>query len=179
MKNIAFIVEGLSDKVVVETLARRLLPPGVAYHTVPLGGKAALPTAYVTVLELLHNGFEHVFILFDSDSTRRSDIEDGVYEVAQTLGEHRISPELVTICPVVPEIETWLLANFKERPEIYRDIKMRLAEEMNRQRVTRDDYEKIAQVINLYHLRERSESFSFFADKLLEVTTDSTVAAHV
>jgi hypothetical protein len=103
---IGFIVEGDGDRAAVESVARKLLP-GVRIHTVRLGGKAALPTAYTSVIELLRKGYDHVFIVFDADTT------DGKVAAAQrrtveaSLREHKLD-ERTTVVAATPTVEEWL-----------------------------------------------------------------------
>src|SRR5688572_8933187 len=85
---IGFIVEGDTDKAIVETLARRILPRGTRLHTVRLGSKIALPTAYTSVIEFLRKDYDHVWIIFDADTTEESLISAERAEVEASLRKY-------------------------------------------------------------------------------------------
>src|SRR5208283_4726955 len=101
---LGLIVEGDWDKVIAESLAKRVLPPSVHVQTVRLGGKAALTTAYTTVFTFLSRGYEHAVLLFDADSSIAEVVAERRRRVEASLVEHHVS-DRATAIPVVPVIE--------------------------------------------------------------------------
>lgn len=69
---LGFIVEDDTDKIIVETLARRFLSAGVQFHIVRSGG---FHSAYITVFKFLEKSYNHIMILFDTDSADQHSIE--------------------------------------------------------------------------------------------------------
>lgn len=110
---LGFIVEGTADKQIVEALARRLLPVGVKFHTVRLGGIVAIPTAYTTVLLMRSKGYDHVTLVFDADSSIPASVATKKRYVEAPLAEHHVS-DVTTVCPAVPQIEGWILAGLAD-----------------------------------------------------------------
>ena len=103
---IGFLVEGNGDKAAVEAVARRLLPRGVRFHTIRLGGKPALGTAYTSVFDLLGMGYDHVVILINALSSDERTAGDDRIRVESGLAEHRLQ-EHATVIVAVPDTAAW------------------------------------------------------------------------
>lgn len=161
---LAFIVEGDLDRVVVETLARQIwseAPPKI--HTVRLGGKAAVPWVWSTVLALLdEKDYDHVVIVLDADSASPDDVEVQRAAVRAQLGQHHLGEEEVSIVFAVPELEAWLIADHDEEPE--HNSRARFEALFGRR--TPSKMESRAQVLDLGVARERSPSLDAFVRTL-------------
>lgn len=144
---IGFIVEGDPDKAVVEALARRVLPAGVEFHTVRLGGKAALPMAYTSVLTLLAKSYDHVVVLFDTDSTLPESNAQQKEQVEESLREHGVA-DRTSVCPAVPTVRDWILGG---------------RQDVGSHRIGIDELRDFAQRLDLQQLKERNSSFAEFA----------------
>ena len=108
--------------------------PNTVVKTVRLGGKAALPTAHTTAALFLEQGFDHVFIVFDADTTDQQESESQRLAIEETLAEHGLSGR-VTVIPVVPTIHVWLSPRHRhDRPaperlsSLVNDIDLQLLE---------------------------------------------------
>lgn len=161
-----FIVEGDTDKAIAETLIRRMLPSSIQLHTVRLGGKIALPSAYTTVALFLDRGHEHVFILFDTDSTIASVIARQRREVEAPLREHHLL-DRAAVCPVVPTIEAWLLAGMADQPDSVPDPKAELTRTLRIRPSDVGALARLATTIDLDLARRRNASFAEFTDAVL------------
>ena len=120
---IGFVVEGEVDKAFVEELARRVLSPKLGQdelrvHAVRLGSEIALPWAYSSVLMLLEEKeYQHVLVVMDADTGRRSEAERKRHRIEDMMREHHLTKDEVSVCIAVPEIEAWLLAEYLPEPE--------------------------------------------------------------
>ncbi|MDM8549973.1 hypothetical protein QUF72_07855 [Desulfobacterales bacterium HSG2] len=164
MKNfkLGFIVEGDTDKVIIETLARRLLPSDTQFHTVRTGSKSELfHSAHITVFKFLDKAYNHVIALFDTDSTDQDSIGERVLNCEEQFRRYDLLKQ-VTVCPVIPEIEVWLLANYFEPFEIYRP-KVMLAETIQEKQL---DIEKLVQTADINLMKKRNASFASFVEML-------------
>jgi hypothetical protein len=172
MRRIGFIVEGDLDRSIVEPLALRLLAgKPFAPQFIRVGGKAAFSSAYVTALKLLdRRRYEHVIVLFDADTIEPADIEWQREHIEQTLRQHQLGPEDVSVCVAVPAIEAWLLTRYLENPESLADAKEALARQLAGTRVTPSVAARLAEELDLELARRRATSFRQFADTLDFVT---------
>lgn len=97
-ERIAFVVEGDTDKAVAEALARRvwrILPERM--RTVRLGGRAAVPWLWETVLTLLEEkGYDHVVVLLDADE-EHDHADDALDEIKAALASHHIDEKNVSV----------------------------------------------------------------------------------
>ena len=156
---LAFIVEGDTDRVVVETLARQVWSAPPKIHTVRLGGKAAVPWVWSTVLALLdEKNYDHVVILLDADSTSPDDVEVQRAAIRAQLRQHHFGEEEVSIAFAVPELEAWLIADRAKEPE--RDSRARFEALFGGR--TPEIIEQRARALNLDVARERSPSLDEF-----------------
>lgn len=170
---IGFIVEGDSDKLIVEEIARRVLstrldPDPFKVHAVRLGSKIALPWAYSSVLALLDEAaYDHVVIVLDADSARAADIDRKKRRIEETLREHRLTPNEVSVCLAVPQIEAWLLAPSISKPEDIPDPKLELERtELCGGKFEVDRARKIGSTLDIEVARRRSPSFEQFVSTL-------------
>lgn len=116
---IAFIVEGDRDRLAVEALARRIWRDALHMHTVRLGGKAAVPWLWSAVMTLLdEKHYDHVVVVLDADTTSEETIEYQREALWKQLTEHRVTQDEVTIILAVPELESWLLSDQTEDPDL-------------------------------------------------------------
>ncbi|MDM8549972.1 DUF433 domain-containing protein [Desulfobacterales bacterium HSG2] len=166
MKNLklSFIVEDKVDKIIVGTLVHRILPSNIQIYTVTKG-KSHFHLNYITVFEFLDKAYNHVIFLFDTDSADQVSVKQNVREYEREFRKHNLQ-RWVTVCPVVPQIEAWLLGNYLERPEIYREPTAMLAEAMQVEKLTGEDMEKIAQAADIDRMKKRNASFSSFVELL-------------
>lgn len=158
---VGFIVEGEHDRIVVETIAGRVLPDGATLRTVRIGGKAALGSIYSTVWAFREAAYDAVLVVFDTDA---DDLESQTTRVRRDLERHGIR-EGVAICPASPELEAWLLAMTTDDPESLARPRRRLAETLGRTPDAKD-YERMARELDLEIVARRSPSFRAFLESL-------------
>lgn len=163
-KKLGFIVEGDFDKEVIETLAVRLLGERFHIHTVRLGGKAALPWVWSTVLDLQARDYSHIIILFDADVSSESDVERQRREVEMNLQQHGAARN-TAVCLAVPAIETWLLTSGPPRPEARSDPKGVLEMRLGRP-LQPGDGARLADELDIEQARKNSRSFEQFVQTL-------------
>jgi hypothetical protein len=126
-KKIGFIVEGDVDKQVIAALVARIVPT-VEFKVVRLGGKAALTTAHTTAALFLHRGYSRVFIVFDTDTTDKAEIETQRAAVESSLREHDLLADC-TIVPIAPSIHVWMSSKFLDgdRPSRVSELVQRIS----------------------------------------------------
>ncbi|HEU4410369.1 MAG TPA: DUF4276 family protein [Polyangiaceae bacterium] len=165
-ERIAFVVEGDADKAVVESLAKRIWQtPPERVHTVRLGGRAAVPWLWATVLTLLdEKHYNHVVVLLDADTADGEKAADRVEELKAELLKHRITDDSVSIFLAVPELEAWLLAATEENPEVP-GAKQRLRAALP-EATSPDELARLASKLNLREARRRSPSLNTFLSAL-------------
>ncbi len=177
---IGFIVEGDTDKPIVEEIAQRVLSPRFGavpfkVHAVRLGSEIALPWAYSSVLALLdESAYDHVVIVLDADSVRTTDVERKKRRIDEMMREHSLTSDEVSVCLAVPEIEAWLLTEDLEEPENHPDPKSKLEEKLQNRKLTAERAGQLAKELDITRDRKRSPSLEQFvstlerlADKLL------------
>lgn len=175
-KKIGFIVEGDFDKEVVETLAVRLLGDRFHPHTIRLGGKAALPWVWSTVLDLQARGYSHVIIVFDADVSIESEAERQRREVEMNLQQHGAARN-TSVCLAAPTIEAWLLANERMQPGDRSDPKGALHGRLPHQ-LRSGDGARLAEELDIEQARKNSWSFEQFVRTLQSLTKRSESIAH-
>jgi len=175
-KKLGFIVEGDFDKEVIETLAVRLLGARFHVHTVRLGGKAALPWVWSTVLDLQARDYSHVIILFDADVSSESEVERQRREVELNLQQHGAAQN-TSVCLAVPTIEAWLLSNEPMRPEARSDPKGVLEMHLGRP-LQPGDGARLADDLNIEQTRKNSRSFEQFFQALHALTKRPESTSH-
>jgi hypothetical protein len=163
-QRIAFVVEGDPDKAVVEALAQRIWRvPSERIRTVRLGGRAAIPWLWDTVLTLLEDkGYDHVVVLLDAHDDEEDPEEAAsalVAEIKAELATHRIDEKRVSILLAVPVLEAWLLADREEQPEVP-DAKQRLHGILGRW--SPDKLAEMVRDLDLDKARRRSPSLDAF-----------------
>jgi hypothetical protein len=104
---LGFLVEGDTDRLVVEAIARRILPRGISFHTVRVGGKAALMSAYTSAIVLLSKGYDHVILIFDADTQDPESVVKQQVAIETTLVDHHLQ-EKVTVVAAIPTVTAWL-----------------------------------------------------------------------
>ena len=162
---LGFVVEGDRDRAILEALTRRLLPTGFQTHFVRLGGKAALPWAYTTVLDFLQKGYSHVFIVFDADTSDPAQVSRQREESLSILRRHGLA-EHVSLCIAVPEIEAWLLAGLRQRPEQAASPKRIIAERLGLAGSSLVSLQRTAHELDLETAAARSPSLREFVRAL-------------
>ncbi len=162
---LGFIVADDKDEIIIEVLARRILPESVQFHIVPSKG---FHSAYITVFKFLEKSYNHIIILFDTDSADQYSIEHRQQTYGEEIRKYKLQ-RWVTFCPVVPQMEAWLLGNYIERPEIYRDPEKMLAETLQIKELTLDVMKEIAQTADIELMKKRNASFASFVDMLQNI----------
>jgi hypothetical protein len=166
-ERIAFVVEGDHDKAVVEALAQRIwrVPPE-RMRTVRLGGRAAIPWLWDTVVTLLEEkGYDHVVVLLDADDDDEDSEEAAglVAEIKAELANHHIDEKKVSVLLAVPMLEAWLLADTEEQPEVP-DARKRLRNLLGRW--SPDKLADMVRNLDLDKARRRSPSLHMFLAEL-------------
>ncbi len=111
MKQLVFLLEEESMRVVLEHLLPRVLPPGIEFLAVPHEGKADLRKAIPNKLAHWHRapgdsvGF---VIVHDRDSADCHTLKDDLTRLCQGRGDW---PVLIRI--PCPELESWYLGDLK------------------------------------------------------------------
>ncbi|HFD40459.1 MAG TPA: hypothetical protein ENJ31_11510 [Anaerolineae bacterium] len=177
-RKLGFIVEGDTDRIIVESFAQRLLPEGWRFHTVRLGGKAALPWAYTTVLMFLEEGYEHVIIVFDTDSLDEMEIARQKWEVVSTLEAHQVAHQ-TTVCPAVPVIEAWLLDDtYDGWPESLMQPQAALARQLGVSQLSPPVIRRQAMTLNIERAARRNSSLQCFITAIRNITQRSHEPAY-
>lgn len=167
---IGFIVEGNTDRQIVEAMARQVLGERFLISTVRLGGLAALPWAYTTVFKFIEKGYSKIILVLDANSVDPEEIAEKKHRVEQSFREHALE-ERIEVCFATPVIESWLLAKFQENPEDESDPKTAL----QRREVTLD-FRGLIEQLDLVEARRRSPSLDEFL-KVLEVIKSQELKA--
>jgi len=162
---IGLVVSGDVDKVVAETLARRCVDnANIHIHAVRVGGVADRTVAMVARMLLEEKNHDHVIVLLDTDSTLLREIERKRFTLESALTQEGLTTREFSVCPVVPEMEAWLLTEFSLNPEDSHDPKRDLAERVGR--VTAEVATRLALGLNLVQARKRSSSLNEFVRTL-------------
>lgn len=173
MLRLGFIVEGDSDRIVVEWIARRLLPPEAQVRTIRLGSRAALPTAFTSVLTFFAKDYDQVIVVFDSDSTLTEVVAEQQRDVELSLCErgllHRVS-----VCPAVPEIEAWIAAGIPELELPLENPKVSLLQLLRSPAIGANEVARLEGMFDLSLARQRSPSFSHFVEQIEQAGALST-----
>jgi hypothetical protein len=179
---IAFIVEGDTEKHLVEGLARKVverLHPSATpcFKTVRLGGPPHIQGLLTVVLILRASGYERFIVVFGTEGT-------GSREMSSVLGQIRAPlvrggmAEGVVLIPVAPSLERWVLADEesveraarkhipREQPRRRRHPKQLLEELLGGW--TEKEQRKVAKLIDPERLRARDGSFDLFFRALQE-----------
>jgi len=169
---IGFLVEGYIDKAVIEVLAERLLGAGPRaedyyFRVVSMGGKAAVPWAWSTVLAMLdEDRDQHVVLVLDADTTEPERIESQRARIEAMLADHNLESDEVSICFAVPTIEAWLLSTYEAKPEAIANAKQTLHTHLKIDRLTPEGAAIAARGLDLVLARQRAPSFNHFAETL-------------
>jgi hypothetical protein len=165
---IGFIVEGDTDKTIVESLARKIFGPKFHVHAVRRGGKAALTWAYTSALVLLEDkGYAHVIVVADADTTDPDDVERQRRRLEGIMSEHHLGPDVVTVCMAVPVIDAWLLARYYDAPETIPDPGKVLETELWQSLgETENELAQAVRDLDITLARRRSPSFDRFVSTL-------------
>jgi hypothetical protein len=164
MTKLAFIVEGDTDAKVIRSLVERIAPARTQLGFVRAGGKIGILSAGPSVAILQGKGYDHVFVVFDADSNDPNAVREQETRVSDMLRERGLTRG-VSVVPVVPTIEAWLLADIEEQPDSVADAKGRLSELQRTGRLP-ESIERIATRLKLEQLRNRSPSFAAFAQMI-------------
>lgn len=161
---IALFVESEVDNVIVSALVKPFLSSTVDVGILNMGGKiAAFTSAYIEVIELLPKGYQHFFILFDTETTDQFQIAYYQNLIADPI-KNRGLLEYVTFCPVIPNIHAWLLGKYQ------------LPEKQFGQKFNLPKIAKVANSIDIAALQRQNASFKWFAERLQQLTrTDKVV----
>jgi hypothetical protein len=164
MSKLAFIVEGDTDATVVRALVERIAPPRTRLGFVRAGGKIGIYSASPSVAILQGKGYDHVFVIFDADTNDPTVVREQETRIVDMLRERGLTRG-ISVVPVVPTIEAWLLADVEEQPDSVANAKGRLRELQRTGRLP-DSVERIAERLKLEQLRNRSPSFAAFAQMI-------------
>ncbi len=176
MLRLGFIVEGNSDRVVVEWIARELLPLETHIRTVRLGSHAALPSAYTSVLTFVSKGYDQVVLVYDSDTTLPDAVSEQQRTAELSLNEHGLL-DRVSVCPAVPEIEAWLVAGIAELDPTVADPKELLRRFLGPSFFSGVDMDRLAAAFDVSLARRRSPSFSQFVEAIEQAGALSTTGS--
>jgi hypothetical protein len=124
---VGILVEGDSDRSVVEAIVAKAAPPGVAFHTVRMGGRAAFGSAYSTVIQLLAKGYRQVVCVFNTDTALSDVVAEQRRRIELPLAERGLL-DRVSVCPAIPYAELWLLSALG----IERDVRVSPWEQVER-----------------------------------------------
>lgn len=113
-KTLGFIVEGNIDMHFIQFLVRDYFNNEFQAEIVCTMGKASMASsAKIIVSSFIQSGVDHVFMLFDTDNI---EIEKQLQFLSEPL-EKAGFMENVTIIPIQPCIELWMLSAFISNPE--------------------------------------------------------------
>lgn len=118
-KRIALLVEGESDKLVLEALFKKItsdLPEPVELKTIRVGGSPRVRNVFPELNRLKSQGFDRIFLIFDADGIDEEENARLVRALEGRLIKEGLS-DTVTLVPIVPSIESWLLAGAEADPK--------------------------------------------------------------
>jgi hypothetical protein len=178
-RKIAFIVDEGKEKLLVEALARKVIARHrpVSRPCLAIIGLWGTPLVGVySVVELLFmKNYQRFFILFNARTTSRRRISSVVSDILKPLIRMRLD-EKVTLIPLVPSIERWVLA---DEEALERAAGRPLAEERTRgkgqpEEVLRallggwgpKEQKRVAKYLDPERIRARDASFDAFARAL-------------
>lgn len=105
---LGFIVEGQTDALFIKQLASDYFQDRFVAEIVIMSGKASLASSSkIVISSFMQIGVEHVFILFDTDN---QDIENQKNYLITPIQDSGLIDN-VTIVPVDPMLETWILSS--------------------------------------------------------------------
>ncbi len=178
-RKIAFFVDGDKEKLLVETLARKLIErhrpasqPVLA--TLRLAGTPR-EGIFSLVEVMLTKDYQRFFILFNTGSTSRRRIADMASEIHEPLVRVRLE-EKVSLIPLVPSIERWVLADEEALEQAAgKRCTGDVSHERNRpEEVLREllggwgprEQKRVARYLDPERIRARDKSFDAFARAL-------------
>lgn len=167
MTKLGLIVEGTTDEVIISTLLHKMFAK-VKFTIIAVHGASRLHAAFVTVYKFLRGSYPHIFVLFDTDTTDLLEIEDQMELFGRQFRTHRLE-DYVTLVPVVPQIEAWLLAEFEEMPELVADPKAALKQHLQCEPLSVACLQQLAETIDPETIAERSPSFARFVQQVEQV----------
>lgn len=185
--NIAFIVEGQTDRFIVETLANKIAEeqpdqPPPRFASVSLSGSPRVRNIFPTISALLRKGFGRVIVVFDTDSIDATENDRFVGSLGDQLVREGLA-DRVTLVPIVPEIESWILADAETVEsttghEVSRDPNLKPKQRV--QRILGTDpgsMERLVRQLRPERISLRNASFQKFAQSLREALRASPKAA--
>ena len=176
-RKIGFLVEGETDRLIVETIARKILPDSDWVRVIRSGGGATLPWARDLVSLLLEEkDYLHVVVLVDADSINDRDIKSRRERVESMIDLDSFKGH-ASVCFAVPEIEAWLLAKYEPKPESYQHPKEYLTRLLREQKnlSLRDRLQEEIETLDLRLARRRSPSLNDFLqviERVIEIKKD-------
>jgi len=103
-----FIVEGQTDAIFIEQLVHDYFQNKFIAEVIIMSGKASLASSSkIVISSFMQIGIEHVFILFDTDN---QNIENQKKYIISPIEKSEFIDN-VTIIPVEPMLETWILSS--------------------------------------------------------------------
>jgi hypothetical protein len=171
---VAFIVEGDTDQVIVEALARKILDkvPGgrsLQLTTLPVYGSPRVRNVFPEIYSFLREGFERVIVVFDADSADEDEVEAFVDSLRARLVQEDLD-DAVTLVAVAPEIEGWLLADPEIAKEVLSGETLRGSpKEMIERLLKKEPLQSLVAHLHPERIREKDQSFRAFERSLREV----------
>ena len=159
---IGFIVEGTWDRIVVEAIARRVLPAETIIHTVRLGGKIAWSTPHSSVVIFRAHDYSHVVLVGDADCPPGEETGRQQQELEGMMRAHQFSADDVSVCLAVPTMEAWLLAPQDPHAEANSDPRKALADRENVPQLDEIIIARLAAELDIQLARSRSPSLNQF-----------------
>lgn len=160
MTKLAFFVEGDNDKAFIEALVPRIVGEHVVVHVVRIGAKFGFSSSFYEALEFLEAGYEAIFVLMDADTEIVSEVARQRRELVEVFRRYAIA-DRVHVHMVVPMLESWLLAAYREDPE----RSTRPKQELSR-RAAGKEIATLAAELPIEQARARSKSFDAFVTGL-------------
>ncbi len=164
IRKFVFVLSCEVDEVIITTLAKKLLPDSFSFHVVTVGmDTASFNASYISIIELLRKGYQHFFLLFDTNTIDENEITQTQALIAEPMKRYGLL-EYVTFCPIIPNLNAWLLGKYQ------------LPEKQFGQKFNLPKIAKVANSIDIMVLQRQNASFKWFAERLQQLTrTDKVV----
>jgi hypothetical protein len=183
MFKFGIVVEGENDKIIIETLIRKILSEDHFCISRPTGGKNKLMTKFLGWLEDFKNRqVNKAIIIRDQDNQCIKEIIDLIRaKLTEREGRYRFG---IKICIIKQEIDTWLMADenaisrvvggkvprVNENLEDIMNPKEKLQGILSRFRFnyTKETLRKIAEEANLSTIEYRCPGFKRFRESIVD-----------
>ena len=164
MIKIGFIVEGATDVTLITKLVTRL-HPDIFMRAIYVGGKSRFYSAHIGTVAFLRKEYQHVFVLFDTDTTDSFNIEDQLRSFSQPFREYGLEKR-ATLIPIIPEIEAWILSHFIKEIHPSTSPKAALRKILTDSPELPQDITKLVEHVDLSQMKANNQNFAEFVDEL-------------